>query len=437
MVRARRAARADPPQPDLATLVAELQGQMLAQQRQMLEQQQEITRLREELAHQDQGPQVQEGPPPAQYVPPEVQPEAQPEIPIAPAGIPVHPLPVQEDLLYERFRRMKAPDFEGLADPTAADNWLIDIQVILEFMRLGEQEKVLCASFALKKNARHWWRTVQMRRDVAAMTWNDFVSEFRTMYYNREVLAVQQDAFTSFQQGSLTVMEAVEKFEQLARLCPTLVSDEEEKVRLMMKMFRTDIAMQVSAGHSSPTTVSDCIGRAIRAEYWINRNKEARAQIFKAKKEEKAAAKANQPRQGAGANSHGQNSNSDQNSGQTGRNKRKGNFTGQGTEENRTTYPTCATCGKKHLGVCRFGTNSCYVCGEEGHYARSCPQNNQTESPPHQNQNPNQQQLHTIQARIEGPSIAQGRLEGPEPQVRIYAYTDGNAEAGTSHSARD
>ncbi|GMN65401.1 hypothetical protein TIFTF001_034467 [Ficus carica] len=56
----------------------------------------------------------------------------------------------------------------------------------------------------------------------------------------------------------------------------------------MMKMFRTDIAKQVSAGSSPPTLVSDCISRAIRAEYWINQDKEVRAQIFKAKKEEKA-----------------------------------------------------------------------------------------------------------------------------------------------------
>ncbi|GMN60053.1 hypothetical protein TIFTF001_029151 [Ficus carica] len=34
---------------------------------------------------------------------------------------------------------------------------------------------------------------------------------------------------------------------------------------------------------------------------------------------------------------------------------------------------------------------------------------------------------------IEGPSITQGRLEAPEPQARIYAYTKGDAEAGTSH----
>ena len=121
---------------------------------------------------------------------------------------------------------MKAPEFEGSTDPIAADNWLIDIQVILDFMRITEQEKVLCASFALKNDARHWWMTVQMHRDVTAMSWQDFVTEFRAMYYNSEILAAQQDEFTSLKQGSMTIMEAVKKFEQLARLCPELVPNE-------------------------------------------------------------------------------------------------------------------------------------------------------------------------------------------------------------------
>ena len=72
-------------------------------------------------------------------------------------------------------------EFEGTTNPIEADNWLIDIQVILDFMRLMEQEKVLCASFALKKDARHWWMTVQMSRNMANMSWQDFIAEFRTM----------------------------------------------------------------------------------------------------------------------------------------------------------------------------------------------------------------------------------------------------------------
>ncbi|GMN20327.1 hypothetical protein TIFTF001_043063 [Ficus carica] len=161
MVRPRRTVPVNPPEPNFATIVANLQQQLLAHQR-------ETDRLREQLAQMNQRPQVNEVPPPVHQVPPVVPPipEVQPEIPrnaevpLAPAGMQVNPPLVREDLLYERFRRMKAPEFEGPSDPIAVDNRLIDIQVILDFMRLTEQEKVLCASFALKKDARHWWITV-------------------------------------------------------------------------------------------------------------------------------------------------------------------------------------------------------------------------------------------------------------------------------------
>ena len=164
MVRPRRTMPVNPPAQDLTAILANIQ-------RQLQEQQQEMALLREQLAQQNQGPRVQEVPPPVQPVPPAVPPvqpippAAQPEVrqeiprnaevPIAPAEVQLQPQPVREDLLYERFRRMKAPEFKGPIDPIAANNWLIDMQVILDFMRLTEQEKVLCASFALKKNARH------------------------------------------------------------------------------------------------------------------------------------------------------------------------------------------------------------------------------------------------------------------------------------------
>ncbi|KAL5579991.1 hypothetical protein UlMin_012433 [Ulmus minor] len=38
-----------------------------------------------------------------------------------------------------------------------------------------------------------------------------------------------------------------------------------------------------------------------------------------------------------------------------------------------------------------------------------------------------------MQAQLEGPSISQGRLEAPEPEAKIYAYTKGDVEVGTSN----
>ncbi|GMN59369.1 hypothetical protein TIFTF001_028448 [Ficus carica] len=125
------------------------------------------------------------------------------------------------------------------------------------------------------------------------------------MYYNSDILAAQQDEFNSLKQRSMTVLEAVKKFEQLGRLCPELIPNIKEKVRRMIKMFWTDIFKQVNAGNSPPTLVFDCISRTIRAEYWINQDKEARAQIFKAKKEDKATERQLQPRQNQDAYAKG------------------------------------------------------------------------------------------------------------------------------------
>ncbi|GMN18900.1 hypothetical protein TIFTF001_046868 [Ficus carica] len=345
MVRPCRMMPANLPEPDLATVVVNLQ-------RQLLEQQRETDRLQKQIARFNQILQDNV-----------VTPQRNPPL-------------TREDFLHKRFRRMKASEFEGPVNPLEAENWLLDIQGILDFMGLTEQEKILCASFILKKDSQHWWMTVQMRRNVTTMSWQDFMIEFRAMYYNREILAAQQNEFNSFRQGSMTIMEAVKKFKQLARLCPELVPNETEKVRMMMKMFRTDIAKQDSTGSNPPTLMSDCIGQTIRAEYRINQDKEARIQILKANKENKDAAKQLQPRQNLKLYSKGQTSNSAQNFKQLGKKKKRKNATSQGQRGN---YPQKKT--------------------------------------------------------DQGLSITYERLEAPEPQTWNYAYTKEVVEAGTSSVA--
>ncbi|GMN58719.1 hypothetical protein TIFTF001_027808 [Ficus carica] len=128
------------------------------------------------------------------------------------------------------------------------------------------------------------------------MTWEDFVGEFKEKYFNTEVMEVQQYEFNTFRQSNLFVAESVKKFEQLARLCPHLISSERDKGKMMMRMFSSDLAIVISSGPYPPTTVAECVSRAIRAEYWVGQNIEQQAKFFKAKKEEKAQAKHNQAR---------------------------------------------------------------------------------------------------------------------------------------------
>nr|GMN35540.1 hypothetical protein TIFTF001_045028 [Ficus carica] len=155
-------------------------------------------------------------------------------------------------------------------------------------------------------------------------------------------------------------------------------------------MFRSDLAVVINSGPYPPTTVADCVSRAVRAEYWVGQNKEQRAKFFQEKREEKAQAKQNQAKQGQTSQQKGQGGPSGQNnSRQYGNNqqKRKWNVRGQGSQQNfpqkkntpdSNSYPTYQKCGKRHPGDCRARNGRCFLCGKEGHYARNCSLNPQS-----------------------------------------------------------
>ncbi|KAL5578237.1 hypothetical protein UlMin_019936 [Ulmus minor] len=401
------------PADQIACLVA-----MMANMQQRMEAQEaEIQNLRRQRNHSEQGHEEEH--------------ESEPEIeqPVPPRA-PEHPA-IRQEPLYERFRLMKPDEFEGSSNPLVAEEWISSIQTILDFMHLNEREKVLCATYVLKKDARYWWETVKMRRNVQDMTWDEFIVEFNQKYYNRMAMRAQKNEFINIKQGSMLVTEAVRKFDQLARLCPYLVPTEEERVRRMLEMFRPELAVVIDSGDNPPTTVAECVDRALRAEYRLAQAKEERNRIFEARKNQKGQTKQGYEMK---PNSQVQRTNQYGNN----NNKRKGNFGGQkngkgsGSQSKKPniTYPICKKCGKNHPGECRSGTNVCFICGKEGHFAKNCFAK--------VDQGPNQpsiqgSRLNAAQVKMEGVPITQSRLEAPEANARIFTFSRNDAEAGTSN----
>ena len=81
---------------------------------------------------------------------------------------------------------MKPKESKGTTDPYEAEDWLHSTQAILEAMELSDKEKIQCATFILKKEARYWWRTVKKRVDVSIKTWEEFVTKFNLKYFKSE-----------------------------------------------------------------------------------------------------------------------------------------------------------------------------------------------------------------------------------------------------------
>ena len=77
----------------------------------------------------------------------------------APPPIVLPPPPPSQtgDKLLERFRALHPDKFDGMAEPWRAEQWLREIEVILDVVECNEQDKRRLGSFQLMFAALDWW----------------------------------------------------------------------------------------------------------------------------------------------------------------------------------------------------------------------------------------------------------------------------------------
>ena len=109
----------------------------------------------------------------------------------------------------KRFMKKNPPVFEGTVDPAVAEEWISIIEKIFEFIQIDDKDKVKCAVYMLRNDARIWWDAVKNTQDVAVMTWDEFLIEFNSKHYSQAVINSKVAEFTRFQQGSVSVQEYV------------------------------------------------------------------------------------------------------------------------------------------------------------------------------------------------------------------------------------
>ena len=60
-------------------------------------------------------------------------------------------LEIRREPLYARFDKIKSAQFVGSTHPLEVEEWLSLIETILDFMQLSDRERVLCASYMLRR----------------------------------------------------------------------------------------------------------------------------------------------------------------------------------------------------------------------------------------------------------------------------------------------
>ena len=113
-----------------------------------------------------------------------------------------------------------------------ADHWFMQIENVLEAMEItSDTTRIRLAAFQLEGEARVWWRWVRTSRDLKEMTWAEFHDLFMDKYFPDIARHVKAQEFLELRQGTMTVMDYMAKFTELARFSEDYVATDMAKVR--------------------------------------------------------------------------------------------------------------------------------------------------------------------------------------------------------------
>jgi hypothetical protein len=134
------------------------------------------------------------------------------------------------------FFQTKTPTFGGFVNPLDADDWFRAILREQEPFNCEDRDKVLLATHQLSGTALAWWENYcASAKDPSAITWDEFVEEFRRYHIPEATLKRKADEFRELHQGNKSVEEYTYNFIELSRYAPEEVDMDSKKQDMFKK----------------------------------------------------------------------------------------------------------------------------------------------------------------------------------------------------------
>ena len=113
-----------------------------------------------------------------------------------------------------------------------ADHWFRQIEKVLEAMDItSDVAKIRLAMFQLEGESQVWWDWIKTSRDLEARTWAEFHAFFKGKYFPATTRHAKAQEFLKLRQGTMTVMEYMARFIELAHYTDDYVAIDLAKVR--------------------------------------------------------------------------------------------------------------------------------------------------------------------------------------------------------------
>ena len=132
----------------------------------------------------------------------------------------------------QRFRAHHPPTFTGEGDSMVEDHWFMQIDKVLEAMEITSNTiRIRLATFQLEGEAQVWWNWAKTSRDLEVMTWAELQELFMAKYFSDTARHAKAQEFLELKQRTMTVIEYVARFTELARFANDYMATDMAKVR--------------------------------------------------------------------------------------------------------------------------------------------------------------------------------------------------------------
>ncbi|XP_073133527.1 uncharacterized protein [Henckelia pumila] len=153
--------------------------------------------------------------------------------------------PLLTNPIFKQFKDLGPQEFRGGADPLVAEEWVQLVETIFDYMQLTDADRVRCAIFMFRDDARVWWQGARSAVDMTTLTWNGFKDVFYEKYFTistRTRLAIE---FLELHQGSMSIAEYVKKFERGRYFVPMISGNAVEELKHFMEGLNATIRRDV------------------------------------------------------------------------------------------------------------------------------------------------------------------------------------------------